>query len=380
MRHLLLIALASAAVVTGCAKTEPAPEPVRAVRTMTVSSDAAGGVHEYAAEVRARTESRLGFRVGGKIVRRNVDAGSTVKAGQVLAQLDPQDLRLGQDAARAGLVAAQANHDQTAADYKRFKELRDQGFISSAELERRDTALKAAQAQLDQARAQASVQGNQAAYAALLADASGVITGVDAEPGMVVGAGASVVRLAHDGPRDVVFAVPEDQVGLIKVLASQPGRFKVRLWGARGEPLPATVREIAAAADPVTRTFLVKADIGADASKEVQLGQTATMLVEMPKTIGINKLPLSALKEEQGRTIVWIVDKASMTVKPQPVQLAGADGNDAVVTGGLTPGQVVVTAGVHVLNPGQKVKLYVEPGVSASVAAVASVATAVTLK
>jgi RND family efflux transporter MFP subunit len=380
MRHLLLIALASAAVVTGCAKIEPAPEPVRAVRTMTVSSDAAGGVHEYAAEVRARTESRLGFRVGGKIVRRNVDAGSTVKAGQVLAQLDPQDLRLGQDAARAALVATQANHDQTAADYKRFKELRDQGFISSAELERRDTALKAAQAQLDQARAQASVQGNQAAYAALLADASGVITGVDAEPGMVMGAGASVVRLAHDGPRDVVFAVPEDQVGLIKVLASQPGRFKVRLWGARGEPLPATVREIAAAADPVTRTFLVKADIGADASKEVRLGQTATMLVEMPKTIGINKLPLSALKEEQGRTIVWIVDKTSMTVKPQPVQLAGADGNDAVVTGGLSTGQVVVTAGVHVLNPGQKVKLYVEPGAPASAAAVAAVATAVTLK
>jgi RND family efflux transporter MFP subunit len=353
---------------------------VRAVRTLTVSSDAAGGVHEYAAEVRARTESRLGFRVGGKIVRRNVDAGSTVKAGQVLAQLDPQDLKLGQDAARAALVAAQANHDQTAADYKRFKELRDQGFISSAELERRDTALKAAQAQLDQARAQASVQGNQAAYAALLADASGVITGVDAEPGMVVGAGASVVRLAHDGPRDAVFAVPEDRVGLIKALASQPGRFKVRLWGASGEALPATVREIAAAADPVTRTFLVKADIGADASKGVRLGQTATMLVEMPKTIGINKLPLSALKEEQGRTIVWIVDKASMTVKPQPVQLAGADGNDAVVTGGLTPGQLVVTAGVHVLNPGQKVKLYVEPGAPASAAAVTSVATAMTLK
>ena len=381
MRHLLLIALTSATVVAaGCAKTEPAPEPVRAVRTMTVSSDAAGGVHEYAAEVRARTESRLGFRVGGKIVRRNVDAGSTVKAGQVLAQLDPQDLKLGQDAARAALVAAQANHAQTAADYKRFKELRDQGFISSAELERRDTALKAAQAQLDQARAQASVQGNQAAYAALLADASGVITGVDAEPGMVVGAGAPVVRLAHDGPRDVVFSVPEDKVGLIKALASQPGRFKVRMWGTSGETLPATVREIAAAADPVTRTFLVKADIGAEASKDVRLGQTATMLVEMPKTIGINKLPLSALKEEQGRTIVWLVDKASMTVKPQPVQLAGADGNDAVVTGGLTPGQVVVTAGVHVLNPGQRVKLYVEPGVPASAAAVASVATVVTLK
>jgi len=301
-----------------------------------------------------------------------------VKAGQVLAQLDPQDLRLGQDAARAALVAAQANYDQALADFKRYKDLRDQGFISSADLERRDTTLKAAHAQLDQAKAQASVQGNQAAYAALVADASGVITGVDAEPGMVVTAGAPVVRLAHDGPRDVVFSVPEDKVTLVKALAEQPGRFKVRLWGG-GEPLPATIREIAAAAEPVTRTFTIKADISSAASAQVRLGQTATMLVEMPKTVGVSKLPLSALKEEQGRTVVWTVDKGSMTVKTQPVVLAGADGNDAVISGGLAPGQVVVTAGVHVLTPGQKVKFYVDPG-AASAATTAAAATAVSVK
>ena len=264
------------------------------------------------------------------------------------------------------------------ADFKRYKDLRDQGFISSADLERRDTTLKAAHAQLDQAKAQASVQGNQAAYAALVADASGVITGVDAEPGMVVTAGAPVVRLAHDGPRDVVFSVPEDKVTLVKALAEQPGRFKVRLWGG-GEPLPATIREIAAAADPVTRTFTIKADISSAASAQVRLGQTATMLVEMPKTVGVSKLPLSALKEEQGRTVVWTVDKGSMTVKTQPVVLAGADGNDAVISGGLAPGQVVVTAGVHVLTPGQKVKFYVDPG-AASAATTAAAATAVSVK
>ena len=381
MRQFLLLTVLASAVVAGCAKTEPAPEPVRAVRTVTVASAAAGGVHEYAAEVRARTESRLGFRVGGKIARRNVDAGASVKAGQVLAQLDPQDLNLWQDAARAALVAAQANYEQAAADFKRFKELRDQGFISSAELERRDTALKAAQAQFDQAKAQSSVQGNQAAYATLVAGASGVITGVDAEPGMVVAAGAPVVRLALDGPRDVVFSVPEDKVGLIKAMSAQPGRFKVRLWGSTGEPLAATVREIAAAADPVTRTFTVKADIGREASNGVRLGQTATMLVEMPKTNGINKLPLSALKEEQGHTVVWLVDPTTMTVKPQPVQVAGAEGNDAVITAGLSPGQIVVTAGVHVLNPGQKVKLYVDPGApSAATTAAAVLAASVTVK
>lgn len=383
MRHLVLLStVASAVLLAACAKTEPAPDPIRSVRTVTVSTDAAGGTYEYAAEVRARTESRLGFRVGGKLIRRDVDAGATVKAGQVLAQLDPQDLRLGQDAARAALVAAQANYDQTAADFKRYKDLRDQGFISSADLERRETALKAAKAQLDQAKAQSSVQGNQAAYAALVADASGVITGVDAEPGTVVNAGTPVLRLAHDGPRDIVFSVPEDKVGLIKAMASQPGRFKVRLWGTNAEATSATIREIGAAADPVTRTFTVKADLGAEASKNVRLGQTATMLVEMPKTVGINKLPLSALKEEQGHSIVWVVDKASMTVKPQPVQVAGADGNDAVVTGGLTAGQIVVTAGVHVLNPGQKVKFYVDPNVAAAqaTAAAAANATAVSVK
>lgn len=369
MKPQLLLASAALLALAACSKVEPAPEPIRAVRTVTVAPQTAGGRWEYAGEVRARTESRLGFRVGGKIVRRNADLGDTVKAGQTLAQLDPQDLKLGQDAARAGLVAAQANLDQTAADFKRFRELRDQGFISSAELERRDTALKAAQAQLDQARAQASVQGNQAAYAALLADASGVVTGVDAEPGMVVAAGAPVVRLAHDGPRDVVFAVPEDKVGLVKSLAAQPGRFTVRLWGAEGAPLPATIREIAAAADPVTRTFLVKADVGKAA---VRLGQTATVLVEAPQVAGVTKLPLSALKEEQGRSVVFVVDKASMTVKARPVVVAGADGNEAVIGAGLEPGLAVVTAGVHVLADGQKVKFYVDPGAPSASAAAAN--------
>jgi multidrug efflux system membrane fusion protein len=361
MRSTLPILLLGAAVLTACSKAETPAAPVRAVRTMAVSTDTAGGTYEYAAEVRARTESRLGFRVGGKIVRRTADVGDMVKAGQVLAQLDPQDLKLSQDAARAGLVAAQANFDQAAADFKRFKELRDQGFISSAELERRDTALKAAQAQLDQARVQSSVQGNQAAYAALVADASGVITGVDAEPGMVVAAGAPVVRLAQDGPRDVVFNVPEDKVGMIKALAAQPGALKVRLWGA-AETLPAHIREIAAAADPVTRTFTVKADLEKlPANTSVRLGQTATIIAELPKVAGITKLPLSALREEQGKTAVWVVDKATMTVSSKDVQLSGADGNEAVITGGLAPGMLVVTAGVHVLNPGQQVKLYVDP-------------------
>ena len=366
MRYALFVALAVAAGLAACSKTETATDPVRAVRTLTVVAQSAGGSYEYAGEVRARTESRLSFRVGGKMLRRAVDLGDSVKAGQLLAQLDPQDLRLGQDASRAAVAVAQAGFDQNAADFKRYKDLHDQGFIGGAELERRESALKTARAQLEQAKAQSSVQGNQAGYSTLLADASGVITAVDLEPGMVAAAGTPVLRLAHDGPRDVVFSVPEDKVGLVKALASQPGRFKVRLWGAAGEPLAATIREIAAAADPVTRTFLVKADIGNASASGIRLGQTASVLMALPQTPGVTKLPLSALREEQGRSSVWLVDGKAMTVSSQAVQLAGADGNEAVISSGLAPGQIVVTAGVHVLSPGQKVKFYVEPGAPSS--------------
>lgn len=366
MRRLFPPLLGSLAVVvalTACSKPQPVQEPVRAVRTLTVSEAAAGATLEYAAEVRARTESRLGFRVGGKMVRRAVDLGDSVARGQVLAQLDPQDLRLGQEAAQAALSAARANLDQASADFKRFKELRDQGFISSAELERRETALKSAQAQHQQALAQAGTQGNQAAYASLTADASGVVTGVEAEPGMVVGAGTPVLRLAHDGPRDVVFSVPEDKIGLVKALAEQGAVLQVRLWSNQSEPLPAKVRELAAAADPVTRTYQVKADIG---RPDVKLGQTATVLVSLPQAVGVTKLPLSALIEHQGQSSVWLVDSGSMTVKPQAVRVAGAEGNQVLVASGLQPGQVVVTAGVHVLTSGQKVRLFRETAVAST--------------
>ncbi|MGZ5215246.1 MAG: efflux RND transporter periplasmic adaptor subunit [Caldimonas sp.] len=346
-------------LLAACSKAPPAPEPVRAVKTMVIAPASAGATLEYAGEIRARVESRLGFRVGGKIIERGVDVGDSVKAGQVLARLDPRDLRLGEDAARAAVTSAAVNLQQAEADFKRYRDLRNQGFISGAELERRETMLKVASAQLAQARAQSGVQANQAGYSALTADASGVITGVDAEPGMVVAAGTSVLRLAHDGPRDVVFSVPEDKVDLIQAIAARGGSVKVRLWSSTAGELAATVREVSAAADPATRTFLVKADLGAgDAAR---LGQTATVAVDAPRLAGVARVPLSALKEDHGESTVWIVDAASMTAVRRPVRVGAAEGNDAVVIDGLVPGDRVVTAGVHVLSPGQKVRLYADP-------------------
>lgn len=352
----LMASLVLAAALAACSKPAPTPDPERAVRTVVVAGESAGHTLEFAAELRARTESRLSFRVGGKLVERRVGLGDVVKAGQVLARLDARDLLLAQDAARAAMQAARVNRDQAGADYKRFIDLHKQGFISAAELERRDAAFKAAQAQLDQAKAQADAQLNQASYTTLVADAAGVVTSVDAEPGMVVGAGTPVVRIAHEGPKDIVFSVPEHLIARLRAAASQPGALNVRLWGEGQDTLPAKLREVSAAADPVTRTFLVKAEAG---RMDARLGQTASVSLVLPKQEQAIKLPLSAVLEQQGKSSVWLLDGKSMTVKLQAVTIGGADGNEVLIAAGLVPGQEVVTAGVHVLTPGQKVRRYV---------------------
>ncbi len=353
----LAVALAASLLLAACGKKPEAAEPVRAVRTLTVGQLSGATTRDYAAEVHARIESRLAFRVGGKITRRPVNLGDRVTTGQALAQVDPSDLRYGQDAARAALAAAQVNYDQTAIDYKRYQDLRAQGFISAADLERRNSGLEAAKAQLDQARAQSGMQTNQAGYAALTADAPGVITAVYADVGAVVGAGTPVVSLAHDGPRDVVFAVPEDQLPIFRNLQSQSGAVSVTLWGSN-KAIPATIREVAAAADPASRTFQVKADVPDGAA---ELGQTATVHVELAPADGKLRLPLQAVAGQGNQSYVWVLDKASMTVHEQPVVVLRAEGDNLVLDSGLKAGDTVVTAGAHVLTPGQQVTQYVEP-------------------
>lgn len=364
----LLIATLLGTGLVACSKPPAAEEPIRAVRTL-VLQDAGGLIdREFSAEIRARTESKLSFRVGGKITQRAVELGQTVRAGQVLAQLDTTDLRLNTDAARAGVTVAQVQLQQAQADFKRFSDLRAQGFISQAELDRHLTNLKAAEAGLAQARAQLGVQGNQAAYGALTATASGVVTQVTAEPGQNVMAGEPVVTVAIDGPRDAVFAIPEDMGNAVRPLVGKAGAVKMRRWGSE-QWVPVTLREMAAAADPVSRTLLVKADVGA---AEVTLGQTASIALSIAPRVrdGVH-LPLHALVELQGRSAVWLLDAASMTVKPHPVVTSEVNGNIVHVAAGLKPGQEVVTAGVHVLTPGQKVKRLLEPGKNLPAAAAA---------
>ena len=356
-RYTLTLALAASLALAACSKNEAPPEPVRSVKVMTVGVDTFKSGYEFAGEVRPRVESRLGFRVAGKIIKRQAELGQRVKAGQVLAQLDPRDFQLAADAARAQVAAASTNRDLAAADFKRYAALKDQNFISGAELERRETTLKAAQAQLDQAKAQLASQGNQAGYTSLVADVSGVVTAVEAEPGQVVTAGSPVVRIAQDGPRDVVFSVPEDKIAAIK-----PGsEVAVRVWANGGAALAGKVREVAASADPVTRTYSVKVSLNAAATPPA-LGATVYVSPQALSHVGtpVIKLPTSALRKEGAGTAVWVLDKPTMTLKSQPVQIATADGNEAVVAAGLQPGMLVVAAGVHVLSPGQKVTIYQE--------------------
>lgn len=357
--------------LAACSKPEPVAEPVRSVKVLTVGSSQLQAVTEYAGEVRAGVEARLGFRVSGKLVRRLVDNGDRVKAGQVLAELDMQDYQLALDAAQAQVRAALSNRDLAAADAKRYKDLRDQNFISAAEFERRDNALKLAQAQLDQAQASLVAQRNQGAYTHLVADAPGVVTAVEAEAGQVLAAGTPVLRLAYDGARVALFALPEDKLDTLRT----GDDMSVRVWGSSAS-MTGKVSEVGGSADPQTRTFPVKVSLP---NAQLPLGATVTvspkagLRANMDAGAPVIKLPTSALRQEGAATAVWVLDAANMTVSSQVVEVLTADGNEVVVTAGLQPGQQVVSAGVHVLSPGQKVVLYREKNAPAPVSAAAPV-------
>lgn len=259
-------------LLAGCGKEQPKAPEVRPVRTMTVVSEQAAGTVEFSGDVRPRVESRLGFRVPGKIIARLVDVGATVRKGQVLARLDPTDLALAQQSAQAQLQAAKTDRDLAASDLKRFSELFAKGFISAAEQQRHQANYDAAQARYDQAVAGYRNQSNQAAYATLEADADGVVTSVDAEVGQVVSAGQPVVRVAQTAEKEVVVGIPEDQVDALR----KSPDVRVKLWADPSRSLPGKVREIAPAADPATRTYTVKITVP-NPPPDLKLGMTAVV-------------------------------------------------------------------------------------------------------
>lgn len=349
----LLLCLFGLLGLAACSKSVPAPEPVRAVKVMQVQAGAIAASQEYAAEVRARTESRLGFQVAGKLLARSVTVGDTVRQGQVLAQLDSQDYALAAQAAQAQAVAARTQRDLAKADWERFSALKEQGFISGVELDRRRASMQAAQAQWEQAQAQATAQANQRGYTSLVADAAGVVTAVYAEPGQVVAAGAPVVQLAHAGPRDAVFALPEQMQPQVR----QGQAAQVRGW-VSGQQWQGVVREVAASADPVTRTYTGKVAIAGQL--QPALGATVYVQLQAGEAASAQEvvLPSTAVQSNNGQPVVWVLDGASSTVHARSVEVAGVQGNDVRIASGIQAGMQVVIAGTHLLNEGQVVTVY----------------------
>jgi len=346
----LTILVLAAAALAACSKPAEKSPDIRPVRAMVLAASDVAIDAEFAGEVRARVESRLGFRVGGKIVARKVDVGTLVKKGQLLMQLDPQDLQLSQAQALAALRAAETSRDLANAELKRYQELRSKNFVSAAVLDAKEAAFKGAQANVDAAQAAYRGQSNQAGYAALVADIDGVVTAVEAEVGQVVAAGTPVVRVARQGEKEVVIGLPEDKVESLRRVAD----VQVRLWADPQRTVAGKIREISPIADAATRTYTAKVSIP-DTLADARLGMTAVVLFNSKMATPQIKVPLTALFYEKSATSVWLVERN--TVRLVPVNVGAAVGNQIVLSGGVQAGQTVVTAGVHLLKPGQQVKI-----------------------
>lgn len=346
----LPLVAACAVLLAACSKEAPKTEDIRPVRAMVLQASDIDVNAEFSGEVRARVESRLGFRVGGKIVARKIDVGSVVKRGQVLMELDPQDLKLSQAQAMAALRAAETTRDLANAELKRYQELREKNFVSQAILDAKLSAAKSAQAQVDSAQAAYRGMSNQAGYASLVSDIDGVVTAVDAEVGQVVSPGTPVVRLAKTDEKEIVFGVPEDKVDTLRAIKD----VQVRLWSSPDKSVAGKIREVSPVADPSTRTYAFRVSIPASLA-EAKLGMTALVAFASRTPQPQIKVPLTALFHEKAATSVWVVENG--TVRLVPVTVSGVSGNELVLGSGVKPGQTVVTAGVNLLKPGQKVTI-----------------------
>jgi len=353
--HTAVVALAVALSLAACSKEEKKAEVLRPVNVVKVESVSGELGASYTGEVRARFETALGFRVPGKITARLAEVGDSVKQGQVLARLDPSDQRLGIEAARQQVAAAQNNYDQTASDLVRFKELATQGFISTAELERHVTAARVASAQLDQAKAQLGTYENQAAYTQLRSDQDGVVTAIGAEVGQVVAAGQMVMRVARRGEVEVVINVPENRLTDV----NKADKVKIDFWAQPDKLVDGKVREIAPSADPVTRTYTTKVTI-LKPDPDVHLGMTANVYFRTNGHAAVVRLPASALYQKGDQMAVWVVDPKTSQVNLRPVKVDRFSDDDVRVTEGLNGGELVVRAGVHKLFANEKVRVLAE--------------------
>ncbi|WP_035684315.1 efflux RND transporter periplasmic adaptor subunit [Bradyrhizobium sp. Cp5.3] len=320
------------------------PPMVRLVTAVRVSGSERG----FTGTIGARVESNLGFRVAGKIVERLVNVGEQVKSGQPLMRIDETDLRLAVAAKRNAVAAARAVVVQTDADERRYANLVNDGWTSKQRYEQAKAASDTAKAQLAAAEAEAGVAENQATYSILVADADGTVTQTLGEPGQVVSAGQTVVRLAQSGPREAVVALPETIRPAIGSLAD------ASLYGSDGRRYTAHLRQLSDSADPQTRTYEARYVLDGDAAA-APLGATVTIRLASQDNQPEVQVPLGAVLDNGRTTGVWVFDVATSTVRLQPVKLLRVTSETAVISGSNT-GDQIVSLGAHLLHEGARVK------------------------
>ena len=342
---------ASAIALTGC--SESTAEKVvsgRPVLVATVKYEAASPERSFVGTIRPRIESDMGFRVPGKVAKRLVEVGQTVDVGQSLALLDEVDLKLQAEQAQAEFSAATGVLAQAAASEQRAKDLRAKGWTTDAQMDSARAAADEARARLNRAERQVELTKNSLSYATLVADVRGVVTATLIEPGQVVAAGQSAIRVARFAEKEAVVAIPETLVGRAK-----EGAASVTLWSEPDKKYAAKLREIAPMADPATRTYLAKFSLPG-AGDAVSLGMTATLTLADPASDRVARLPLSALYNQGGSPSFYVVDDAgSLALKP--VTVKGYESERVVITDGVDDGAKIVALGVQKLDPAQKVRV-----------------------
>lgn len=335
----------------GSAATAAPPRPVRALTaTLAPQQDVA----RYAAVIKPRVEADLGFRVAGKVTARLVETGQRVERGQPLARLDPADIELQIKASRAQLASARADAENARVDYLRYQKLKQGEWTTTQERDRRKTLQDKADAHVREVEASLNVLVNSLEYATLQADGPGVVTATLVEPGQVVAAGQTAIRVAREGEMEAVANIPEHRLGGL-----DQRRLTVELWAQPGRTIPAQLREVAPMADAGARTFQVRVSL-IDPPPGVQLGMTATLLADDPAGAPVAVLPLAALVQDGGRPAVWLVEPGENRALLRPVTVAAYEGDAAVISAGLNNGDRVVTAGAHKLIAGEKLRIWVE--------------------
>jgi len=347
----ILAAALIATTVAGCDKPASQTSEARPVRTVTVERGAEGETTSLTGHIRAKDQVDLAFRLDGRMIERPVNVGDVVRAGQVVARLDPQNQQNALRSAQADLASAEGELTLARLTFGRQQKLLADGWTTRARFDDAQQVLVTAQAQVDSAQAHLRIAQDQLSYTDLSADAPGAVTAVGAEQGEVVRAGQMVVRLARQGGRDAVFDVPEQ---LIRTGPRDP-LVEIALTDDPQVRATGRVREVAPQADPATRTFQVKVGI-IDPPEAMRLGSTVTGSIRLSAPPGV-EVPASVLTQANGRPAVWVVDPQSQTVSLRNVDVLRYDPATVIVSQGLETGEIVVTAGVQMLRPGQKVRL-----------------------